>query len=100
MHGEIIGAISRSSNFVSCEDEVNASVFTENYVTPDKTIGCSSNQSQNCCLTLQEYASRPDVYFTNDTIFYFEPGEHKLNSSLKLENLNNVTLQGLPAEIK
>ena len=77
---------------------MNTSVFTENYVTPDKIVGCSSNRSQNCCLTLQEYASRPDVYFRNDTIFYFEPGEHKLNSSLKLENLSNVTLQGLPAE--
>ena len=76
--------------------KMNASVFTENYVTPNKTVGCSNNRSQNCCLTLQEYASRPNVYFTNNTIFYFEPGVHKLNSSLQLENLNNVTLQGLP----
>ena len=77
---------------------MNTSVFTKNYVTPDKTIGCSINLSQNRCLTLQEYANQPNVYFTNDTIFYFEPGEHKLNSSLKLENLSNVTLQGLLAE--
>ena len=76
--------------------KMNAAVFTEYYVTPNKTVGCSSNRSQNCPRTLQEYASQPDVYFTNDTIFYFEPGEHKLNSSLQLENLNNVTLQGLP----
>ena len=76
--------------------KMNASVFTENYVTPNKIVGCSSNQSQNRCLTLQEYASQPDVYFTNDTIFYFEPGVHKLNNSLKLENLNNVTLQRMP----
>ena len=78
--------------------KMNAAVFTEYYVTPNKTVGCSSNRSQNCPRTLQEYASQPDVYFTNDTIFYFEPGEHKLNSSLQLENLNNVTLQGLSAE--
>ena len=78
--------------------KMNASVFTENYVTPNKTVGCSSNRSQNCCLTLQEYASQPDVYFTNNTIFYFEPGEHELNSSLKLKNLSNITLQRLPAE--
>ena len=76
--------------------KMNASVLTENYVTPDKIVGCSSNRSQNRCLTLQEYTSRPDDYFTNNTIFYFEPGEHKLNSSLQLENLNNVTLHGLP----
>ena len=69
--------------------KINASVFTKNNVTPNKTFGCSSDRSQNCCLTLQEYASVPDVYFTNNTIFYFEPGEHKLNSSLKLENLSS-----------
>ncbi len=78
--------------------KIDASVITEklNYVTPNKGIECSTNRSQfeSSCLTLQEYASRPDVYFKNDTIFYFEPGEHKLNSSLKLENLSNVTLQG------
>jgi hypothetical protein len=75
--------------------KTDALVFTENFITPNKTVGCSANRSQNHCLTLQEYASRPDVYFKSDTVFYFEPGVHELNSSLKLENLNNVTLQGL-----
>lgn len=64
-----------------------------NYVTPDKAIKCSDDQST--CLTLQEYASQPDVYFTNDTIFYFEPGNHTLNSRLFFTNLHNFTFQGL-----
>ena len=74
--------------------KMDALVFTENYVTPNKSIGCSASQSQNCCLPLQEYASQPDVYFKNDTILYFEPGEHLLKNTLKLESLTNVTLQG------
>jgi hypothetical protein len=75
--------------------DISNSVFIENYVTPNKIVGCSASRSQDSCLTLQEYASQPDVYFKNDTVFYFEPGVHEWNSSLKLENLNNVTLQGL-----
>ena len=77
--------------------KMNALVFTENYVTTNKSIGCSASQSQSCCLPLQEYASQPDVYFKNDTIFYFEPGEHPLKNTLKLESLHNVTLQGSPS---
>ena len=52
------------------------------YVTPNKTTGCSNDQQQ--------------VYFTNDTIFFFELGNHRLNSSLTLTNLHNLTFQGLP----
>ena len=71
----------------------NASLL-RNYVTPSKTIACSVDQDP--CLTLQEYASQPDVYFTNNTIFYFEPGSHTLNNNLTLENLHNFTFQGVP----
>ena len=35
-------------------------------------------------------------YFTNDTIFYFQPGSHTLNSSLTLVYLHCLTLQGMP----
>jgi hypothetical protein len=64
------------------------------YVTPNKRIGCFDDLSP--CLTLQEYASQPNVYFTNHTIFYFEPGSHELTSSLKFIKLYNFTFQGLP----
>ena len=78
--------------------KIDASLLTEYYVTPIKTIGCSANWSHSC-LTLQEYAKQPDKYFTNNTIFYFEQGSHELSSSLKLENLHNFTFQGLPNSI-
>ena len=68
----------------------------KNYVTPNKVIGCSDNWCT--CLTLQEYASQPNMHFTNDTIFYFESGNHRLNSSLTLTNLHNLTFQGLPGD--
>ena len=77
--------------------KMDTSVFTENYVTPNKSIGCSASQSQSCYLPLQEYASQPDVYSKNDTIFYFEPGGHQLKNTLKLESLHNVTFQGSPS---
>ena len=64
------------------------------YVTPNKTVSCSDEHST--CLNLQEYASQPDLYFTSDAIFYFEPGSHMLNSNLNLVNIHNFTFQGLP----
>ena len=63
------------------------------YVTPNKTLHCADNQFT--CLTLQEYANQPDIYFTSDTIFYFEPGRHMLKSSLNFVNAHNFTFQGL-----
>lgn len=66
----------------------------KNYITPNKTTGCSDGWST--CLTLQEYASKPDKYFTSNAIFYFEPGSHTLNISLNLANIHNFTFQGLP----
>ena len=55
-----------------------------NYVTPNKTIGCSNGEVS--CLTLQEYICQSDVHFMNDTIVYFKLGSHiyTLNSSLKI----------------
>ena len=69
----------------------------KNYVSPNKTSRCSGNWSP--CLTLQEYADQPDVYFINNTIVYFEPGSHQLNSTLKLSNVHNFTFQGLPSDV-
>ena len=65
-----------------------------NYVKPmaSKTILCHSGP----CLTLSEYASQPEVYFTNNTIFYFYPGIHRLGDSLRLKRVYNISFQGLP----
>ena len=64
------------------------------YVTPNKTLNCSDDHST--CLTIQEYANQADIYFTSNTIFYFEPGRHMLNSSLHFVNIHYFTFQGLP----
>ena len=73
---------------------LETAALIKNYVTPNKTIGCFDDWSS--CLTLQEYANQSNVYFTNDTIFYFKSGSHILNSSLTLTNLHNFIFQGLP----
>ena len=69
----------------------------KNYVTPNKTVQCSNGWSN--CLTLEEYASQPDDYFKNNTIFEFEPGTHRLNRSLAFTNLHNFTLLGKYSEV-
>ena len=68
-----------------------------NYVTPSVKVTCRSEQSP--CLTLDEYASEPaNTYFVNNSIFYFLPGSHRMNHSLRLINVQNLSLQGLPAD--
>ena len=69
----------------------------KNYVTPNETAQCSNGWSN--CLTLEEYASQPDDYFINNTIFQFEPGSHTLNRGLTLTNLHNFTLLGKHSEV-
>ena len=63
-------------------------------VTPSGIIGCINDQVP--CQTMEQYATQPERYFTNNTCFYFQPGNHQLNSSLKLSNLRNVVFKGLP----
>ena len=69
----------------------------QNYVTPNETIRCSDDWTN--CLILEEYASLPDAYFKNYTIFQFEPGNHRLNRSLNFTNIHNFTLQGSDSEV-
>ena len=63
------------------------------YVTPINEIPCKYLVDQDPCLSLEVYANQPDTYFVNNTIFYFYPGTHGLNTSL---NVHNITMQGLP----
>ena len=76
---------------------MNNKFLRRNYVSPNKTAQCSGTGFP--CLILQEYASQPDAYFINNTIVYYEPGSHQLNSSLKLTNVHNFTVQGLPGDV-
>ena len=71
--------------------------MTVNYVKPlmsTTTLPCPDDYRP--CLTLGEYTSDSDVYFVNNTIFYFYPGIHRLDNSLILENLYNFSFHGLP----
>jgi predicted outer membrane repeat protein len=67
------------------------------YVTPSRTIRCFDDQVP--CQTIEQYASQPEMYFANNTCFYFQPGNHQLNSSLNLTNLRNISFKGLPDNI-
>ena len=71
---------------------------TLNYVVPivnDMKIRCPGAGGKAPCYTLQEYASQQDTYFINNTIFYFFPGLHKLEESLRLISIRNLSFQGV-----
>ena len=63
-------------------------------VTPSGIVGCVNDQVP--CQTMEQYATQPERYFANNTCFYFQPGNHQLNNSLKMSNLRNVVFKGLP----
>ena len=63
------------------------------YVTPSRS-GLSCNGSEPC-LTLEEYANDPATYFVSDTIFYFYPGKHQLNTSLELCDIHHLHFQAM-----
>ena len=67
--------------------------MTLNYVTPSKATPCLNERRP--CLTLQGYASEPDVYFVNNTVLCFHPGTHELGNSLRLKNVYNFSFEGL-----
>ena len=68
----------------------------QNYVQPSANKVISCPEEQRPCLTLNEYANEPKVYFVNNVVFYFYPGSHRLGSSLRLKNIHNISFQGLP----
>ena len=69
--------------------------FLNRYVTPNRIVRCFNGQLP--CQTLEQYATRPEMYFMNNTCFYFQPGNHQLNDILlNLRNLRNVIFKGLP----
>ena len=76
------------------------SSMTVNYVKPlnfESTTASPCSDMQRPCLILSEYTSDLDVYFINNTIFYFYPGMHTLRDSLVLENVHNLSFQGWPS---
>ena len=76
------------------ESEIN---HLNHYVTPSGIIGPGCVNNQVPCQTIEQYATQPEIYFANNTCFYFQPGNHQLNSSLKLTHLQNISFKGLPS---
>ena len=57
------------------------------------TTSCPSEP----CLTLDDYVSNNDLYFTTNASFVLLEGEHYLNTSLTLRNAFNLTMSGTVA---
>ena len=70
---------------------------TEYYVRPSEPTNTSCPAQP--CLTLNEYASHSEHYFTSSNIiFRFLPGKHLVNTSIRVENVHNVSFTGLESE--
>jgi hypothetical protein len=63
------------------------------YVMPSKIdLPCNGSEP---CLTLEEYVNDPGTYFVSDTIFYFYPGKHQLNTSVELRDIHHLHFQAM-----
>ena len=70
---------------------------TEYYVKPSEPTNTSCPAQP--CLTLNEYASHSEHYFTSSNIeFRFLPGTHLLNISISVRNVHNVSFTSLETE--
>ena len=69
------------------------STALEYYISASNGTSCP-NDVDRPCHSLSFYCSNSSLYFTNNSIFYFLEGNHKLLHPLMIENVNNLTLQG------
>ena len=70
---------------------------TEYYVRPSEPTNTSCPAQP--CLTLNEYASNSEHYFTSSNIvFKFLPGTHLVNTSICVRNVSNVSFTGLESK--
>lgn len=66
-----------------------------NYVVPtDGNFTLCQHNRQATCLTFNQYTNNQDQYFRSNTIFIFLPGNHHLNSSLRLSDIQNTSFRG------
>ena len=71
--------------------QTESTINNYRYVTPGRSnLPCNGSEP---CLTLEEYANDPRTYFISDTIFYFYPGKHELNTSLELCDIHHLHFQ-------
>lgn len=61
------------------------------YVIPTRNSSSLCPQGEQCT-TLNEYAADPDQHFQSNTNFIFLPGNHQLDSEMRFENLQNISL--------
>ena len=98
VHGIISALLIHSSLIHSLNGQVSlsskSSVQQVKNVTPNKSMPCLSDQ--HLCFTIDEYASRIDKFFHNDSIFSFGPGNHSLNTGINIGSINNVFFIGIP----
>lgn len=62
------------------------------YVKPENASNFSCPDQP--CLTLDQYAENTSIYFTTGATFVFLPGNHSMQSTMKLKNISNITLRG------
>ena len=74
-------------NFASCTRAGQA------YVKSSENTTCTANP----CLTLNEYARQPALYFLNNTTFTFLAGTHDLDLQLNIENSSDVEFRAFDA---
>ena len=73
--------------------QTESTINNYRYVTPGRSdLPCNGSKP---CLTLEEYANNPGTYFISDTIFYFYPGKHELNTSLELCDIHHLHFQAM-----
>ena len=71
------------------------------YVTASEYYVSAAPNGESCpstdlpCHNLTYYTADYASYFTDDTIFYFLEGIHTLQGTLEINNVTNITLQGL-----
>ena len=61
-------------------------------VTPIATSCSSCPQNSANCTTLSQYAQEAERYFTSNTTMVFLPGDHNLDTNIKVANITRFTM--------
>ena len=73
---------------ISADNSTNYVVPTYSNITP------LCQQNPIACLTFNQYANNQDQYFRSNSVFIFLPGNHRLDTSLVLSSIQNISLHG------
>ena len=63
-------------------------------VTPTAASCSSCPHNSIHCATLSEYAQEAKIYFTPDTTMVFLPGDHVLDTNIRVANVARLTMRG------